>query len=52
MSDVLYQVYTEGEDGMCALLYETYDYETAERYADGIGTDGGAIKVYVQQVCK
>lgn len=50
MSDVLYQVCTEGEDGSTNILHETYSRDEAERRAMQIGTDCGAIQVFIEEV--
>jgi len=50
MSDVLYQVCTEGEDGASSILFETYDRRAAERRAEEVGTDCGAIQVFIEEV--
>ena len=50
MSDVLYQVCTEGEDGCVSILFETTDRRAANRRAAEIGTDGGAIEVFISTI--
>ena len=50
MSDCLFQVIAEGEDGAWSVLYESYDRRACERHAAKVGDDQGAINVYIDTV--